>query len=68
MGDYGADPNPDVDKIFQVAFGYRLAPLVKLKVDQFSTDGADKVYSLVVKFLSTRLLVLVDPASLPAPP
>ena len=66
MSDYGADPNPDVDKIRQVAFGYRLSPLSMLKVDQFSTGTDDKVYSLVVKLGKTRLKVLVDPSLLPS--
>ena len=65
MGDYNADPAPDTDKIRQVAFGYELAPLVKLKVDQFSTLTANMVYSLVVNIGSTRLKVLVDPAAVP---
>ena len=66
MSDYGADPNPDVDKIRQVAFGYRLSPLSMLKVDQFSTSTDDKVYSLVVKLGKTRLKVLVDPTLIPS--
>lgn len=65
MGDYGANPNPDTDRIRQVAFGYELAPLDKLKVDQFSTLTDNKVYSLVEKIGSTRLLVLVDPDKIP---
>jgi hypothetical protein len=65
MGNYNADPNPDTDKIRQVAFGYEIAPLVKLKIDQFSTATSNKVYSLVKKIGSTRLHVLVDPSALP---
>jgi hypothetical protein len=65
MSDFGADPVPDTNKIRQVAFGYGLAPLPKLKVDQFSTAGANKVYTLVKKIGSTRLQVLVDPANIP---
>ena len=65
MGDFGADAIPDLDKIHQVAFAYRFAPQEKLKVDQFSTVGAEKVYSLVRKIGSTRLHVLVDPADIP---
>lgn len=65
MGNYNADPDPDTDRIRQVAFGYKLAPQVKLKIDQFSTDTSNKVYSLVEKLGSTRLHVLVDPAALP---
>ena len=65
MSDYGADPDPDTDKIRQVAFGYEIAPLVKLKVDQFSTATSDKVYHLVKKIGSTHLLVRVDPAQIP---
>lgn len=65
MTDYGADANPDLDKIHQVARGYYLAPQPNLKVDQFSTDGPDKVYHLVRKIGSTNLHVLVDPASVP---
>lgn len=65
MGTYNADPAPDTDRIRQVAFGYHLAPLSKLKVDQFSTATADKVYALVEKLGSTRLQVLVDPDLIP---
>lgn len=65
MGNYGADPAPDTDKIRQVAFGYKLAPLDPLKVDQFSTAGNDKVYHLVKKIGSTRIQFLVDPAQIP---
>lgn len=65
MSTYNADPNPDTDKIRQVAFGYGLAPLDNLKVDQFSTDTDLKVYHLVQKIGSTRIQVLVDPAEIP---
>lgn len=65
MGDYNADPNPNTDRIRQVAFGYAIAPLSKLKVDQFSTTTTDKVYALVEKIGSTRLRVLVDPDQIP---
>lgn len=65
MGDYNADANPDLDKIRQVAFGYLLAPEDKLKIDQFSTAGNNKVYHLVKKIGSTRLQFLVDPATVP---
>jgi hypothetical protein len=65
MGDYNADADPDIDKIRQVAFSFELAPLGKLKIDQFLTDSDLKVYSLVQKIGSTRLLVLVDPVDLP---
>jgi len=66
MGTYGADPDPDIDKIRQVAFGYKIAPQAKLKVDQHSTAGDEKVYHLVRKIGSTNLIVLVNPADLPS--
>jgi len=65
MTTYNADATPDTNRIRQVAFGYRFAPVTKLKVDQFSTAGSDKVYSLVKKIDSTRLHILVDPANIP---
>lgn len=66
MGDYNADSNPDTDRIRQVAFGYVIAPLVNLKVDQFSTAGDTKVYHLVKKVDSTRVQILVDPSQIPS--
>lgn len=65
MGSYNADPNPDTDRIRQVAFGYAIAPLSNLKIDQFSTAGDNKVYHMVQKIGSTRLQCLVDPAIIP---
>ena len=65
MGTYNADPNPDTDRIRQVAFGYVLAPLDQLKVDQFSTATSLKVYHCVQKIGSTRLQFLVDPDLIP---
>lgn len=65
MSDFGANPDPDLDKIRQVAFAYLLAPLDKLKVDQFSTDNGDKVYSFVVKLGGNRLLIRVNPDEIP---
>lgn len=65
MSDYGADPNPDTDRIRQVAFGYHLAPSPLLKIDQFSTAGSDKVYHCVKKIGSTRIQFLVDPDFIP---
>lgn len=65
MGDYNADPNPDTDKVHQVAHAFRIAPLDSLKVDQFSTLSSLKVYALVEKIGSTRMHILVDPALLP---
>jgi len=65
MGNYNANPNPDIDKIRQVAFGFALAPQDKLKSDQFSTTTANKVYSMVRKIGSTRVQFLVDPDEIP---
>lgn len=65
MGNYNADLNPDRNRIRQVAFGYELAPLDDLKIDQFSTAGDNKVYHLVKKIGSTRLQCLVDPSLIP---
>lgn len=65
MSTFDADPNPDIDLIRQVAFGYGFAPQQNLKVDQFSTTGPNKVYHLVKKIGSTNLYVLVDPDQLP---
>jgi len=65
MSDYNANPNPDTDRIRQVAFGYRIAPESKLKVDQFSTLDTDKVYSFTQLIGKTRLRVLVDPSLIP---
>lgn len=65
MSDYNADPDPDLDRIRQVAFAYALAPLDTLKVDQFSTESDLKVYHMVRKIGSTRLQVLVDPSLIP---
>jgi len=64
MGDYNADATPDLTKIHRVAFGYGLFPLGKVKTDQFSTSGTDKVYHLVEKIGSSRLQFLVDPSSI----
>lgn len=65
MGDYGADKTPALNKIRTVAFNYNFAPQDKLKVDQFSTAGTDKVYTIVRKIGSTRLKVLVNPSEVP---
>ncbi len=65
MSNYGADINPDLDRIRQVAFAFGLAPLDDLKVDQFSTPTSLKVFHFVQKIGSNNLSVLVDPAQLP---
>ena len=65
MSDYGADPDPVIDKIREVAHAYRFAPQENLKVDQHSTASDHKVYHLVRKLGSTNMIVLVDPADLP---
>lgn len=66
MGNYGAEPVPDVDKIMQVAFGYRMAPQKKLKVDQHAVFGPVKAYHLVEKIGSTNLWVRVTPFTIPS--
>jgi len=66
LSDYGADAVPDTDKIRQVAFGYQLAPLDNLKIDQFSVHDSAKCYTLVKFHGKTRLKVLVNPAELPS--
>ncbi|GAH87320.1 unnamed protein product, partial [marine sediment metagenome] len=43
MGNYNADPDPDTDRIRQVAFGFLFAPQANLKVDQHSTATDHKV-------------------------
>ena len=68
MSDYNANPDPDTNRLRQVSVGYLLAPLINLKVDQFSTLTDLKVYALVKKIGSTRLHFLVDPAELPHNP
>lgn len=65
MSTYGADPNPDTDRIRQVAFCYHLAPCQLLKVDQFSAPDYLKVYHCVEKIGSTRIQFLVDPDFIP---
>ena len=65
MGNYNADPNPDLDKIAMIAFGLKLFNLNNVKVDQFSTDSDLKVYHFVQRSTSSRLQVLVDPADVP---
>jgi len=65
MSDYGADANPDTVAIRQVAFGLRLAPLAKLKVDQFPINDSAKCYTLVQFWGKTRLQVKVYPDQLP---
>jgi len=64
MGNYNADPVPDLDKISMTAFGYGFFPLGKVKTDQFSTGSALKVYHLVQKLGSHRLQILVDPSEI----
>ena len=66
MSDYGAEADPDTDKIRQVAFGYNLAPLSKLKVDQFPISDSAKCYTLVQFWGKTRLQVKVYPDQLPS--
>ncbi len=66
MGNYNADPFPDLDKLRTVAFGYRLANVDTLKIDQFSTTGTNKVYHFVRKIGSTNLLILVEPSEIPS--
>lgn len=61
MSDFGADPDPELNKFRTVAFRYNFVPLDNLKVDQFSTTTADKVYKFVRKIGSTRLKFRVDP-------
>ncbi len=68
MGNYNADPDPDTDRIRQVAVFFLLTRFRDLKVDQFSTLTSQKVYSLVNKIGSTRLHVLVNPDEIPQPP
>ena len=65
MSKYNADPNPDTDRIRQVAYAYALAAVPDLKVDQFSTASNLKVYHMVQKFGSNRLQALVNPDEIP---
>ena len=66
MGTYNADPNPDTDRIRQVAFAFAFAPTLDLRVDQFSTLTSNKVYNLTRLIGKTRLRILVDPNLLPS--
>ena len=65
MSDYNADPDPDLNKINQIAFGFALFALDTVKTDQFSTSGTDKVYHVVRKIGSHRMQYLVDPDEIP---
>lgn len=64
MGDYNADPDPDLDRIRTVVFDYALGDKSDQKTDQFSTASNDKVYHVVRKIGSTRLQFLVDPSEI----
>lgn len=65
MGDYNADPAPQLNKARQVAFNFFLVPEADLKFDQFSTASGLKVYHFVKKIGSTNLSILVDPDQIP---
>jgi len=62
MGDYNADANPNLETARRIAFSYKLAIQTNLKIDQFSTAGANKVFHMVKKIGSTRIQFLVDPS------
>jgi len=68
MTDYGADAEPNIANIRQVAFGYFLAPLSNLKVDQFTIHDSAACFTLVRFHGKTRLKVLVNPNDLPQLP
>ena len=65
MGDYNADPDPDLDKIRMVGFGFGLFPLDNVKADQFSTLTTAKVYKFCRKIGTHRLRVQVNPDDIP---
>lgn len=65
MSDYNADPNPDLDLIRQVGFGFTFVEQADVKTDQFSTGSSLKVYHFAKKIGSTRLQFLVDPTEIP---
>lgn len=65
MSDYGADSDPQLNKIRTVAFQYNFANQVNLKVDQFSTVDTKKCYHLVKRIGSTNLHFLVEPTDVP---
>lgn len=64
MGDYGADANPQLNKMRTVAFAYRFAHQTNLKADQHSTGSSKKCYHLVRRIGSTNLLILVEPSEI----
>jgi hypothetical protein len=65
MGNYNADPNPDLSKITMIAYGFGFFTQDKTKADQFSTLTDLKVYKLCKKIGTNRLRVLVDPDEIP---
>ena len=65
MGDYNADPAPQLPKFRTIAFDFNLVPQRDLKVDQFSTASANKVYHFARRIGSTRIQFLVDPSQIP---
>lgn len=65
MGDYNADPNPDLDKITMVAYGFGFFTKTDTKADQFSTLDTSKVYKLTRKIGKNRLRIKVDPTMVP---
>lgn len=62
MGNYNADPNPELGKFRRVAFQYGEVHQDNLKIDQFSTLDSNKVYHYARRIGSTRIQFLVDPA------
>ena len=66
MSDYGADASPDTAKMRQVAFGYNIAPLSKLKADQFPISDSAKCYTLVKFHGKARLKLKVFPDQIPS--
>lgn len=65
MGNYNANPAPQLPKFRTIAFDYLLVKQTNLKIDQFSTATDHKVYHFARKIGSTRLQFLVEPDDVP---
>lgn len=65
MGDYNADPSPDLDKMRMVTFGYGFLEHGGLQCDQLPTASSLKVFHVVKQINGGRVHILVDPAEIP---
>jgi len=65
MSHYGADPTPDLSRVYIVVDEWNIAPQTSVKADQYTQPDSTLTFHLVDKHTRSSLWIHADPTQYP---